>query len=287
MKKKIKRIIIGSANFGNHYGIKEKKLSLKSIHQILKYANKIGVKLIDTAQSYGNSERDIGKLRNKYNLEVITKLPSLKKKLKNTEFENLLIKSNNALNSKFKYLLFHDFKDFVRNNYYNPKKIIKFKGIYFKKLGVSVYSPEEFLKCLKFKNLDCIQIPFNILDYRWNTIDFMKIKKKNKNLEIHARSIFLKGILPKRIDLLPNWFKDKIKLRKKINDLEKLYKINFLKISFLYVYEQKWIDKIVIGLSKKKQLENIYNFIINKKKINFNNNTFKFIPKKILMPKKW
>ena len=36
MKKKIKRIIIGGANFGNRYGIKKKKLNFKSINQILK-----------------------------------------------------------------------------------------------------------------------------------------------------------------------------------------------------------------------------------------------------------
>ena len=54
-----------------------------------------------------------------------------------------------------------------------------------------------------------------------------------------------------------------------------------------HVFEQKWIDKIVIGFSKEKQINEIFKIISKKKKINFNNEYFKFIPKKILMPKYW
>ena len=287
MKKINNKIIIGTANFSNNYGLKKKKLSQKKINDLLKTATKYHLNIVDTAQSYGNSEKIIGKFKTQYNLQVITKLPTFKKKLKKNEIKNLILKSNlNLKKKKIDYLLFHNVKDFLKSNFHYPKKVNQFKGIYFKKLGVSVYSPREFLQCIKYKNLNCVQIPYNILDYRWNKINFEKIKK-SKKIEIHVRSIFLKGILPNRIKSLPSWFKEKTKLFNKINRLTKLYNMKFIDICTLYVFEQNWIDKVIIGFSKTKQIEDIFKIVNKKKKINFNNNLFKFLPEKILMPKNW
>ena len=94
---------------------------------------------------------------------------------------NYLTKSRKELGvKKIDYLMFHNVKDFLYNKFYYANKIYRFKNIYFNKIGVSVYTPDEFLKCLKFKNLDCIQIPYNILDHRWNNLDFKKLKIKIK-----------------------------------------------------------------------------------------------------------
>ena len=100
MKKKNIKIVIGAANFGNKYGINKKKLSIKKINQILNTASKYQINIIDTAQKYGNSENIIGNLRNLYDLKIITKLPSLKKKLNNAEIYNLIFKSYKNLKKK-------------------------------------------------------------------------------------------------------------------------------------------------------------------------------------------
>lgn len=287
MKKKNIKIVIGAANFGNKYGINKKKLSIKKINQILNTASKYQINIIDTAQKYGNSENIIGNLRNLYDLKIITKLPSLKKKLNNAEIYNLIFKSyKNLKKKKIEYILFHDVKDFLKDKFHNPKILNRYKGTYFRKLGVSVYSPKEFLKCIKYKDLDCIQIPYNILDYRWNNMNLEKIKNE-KNIEIHVRSIFLKGILPNRTELLPYWFKDKLKLKNKLKKLSKYNKLGVFDICVSYVFQQKWIDKIVIGFSKKKQIDEIHKILVRKEKIHLNNDYFKFLPKKILMPKYW
>ena len=221
-------------------------------------------------------------------MAVFTKISNIGRNIKKQEIVKLLKKSNqNLKKKKIEYLLFHDYKEFVKNNFKLPKKIIKYKNILFKKMGVSVYSPQEFLKCLEFKNIDCIQIPFNLVDYRWNDIDFNKLKLKNKRLEIHVRSVFLKGTLPRRTSYLPLWFTKNDKLNKKFIEIKNHYKMNLKKICFLFVFQQEWIDKIIIGFSKKSQILNIYTYTKDKKLLNFNNNTFNFLPKKILMPKYW
>jgi len=168
-----------------------------------------------------------------------------------------------------------------------PKMFLKMRGKLYNKIGVSVYKPSELYKCLKFKGLDVIQIPFNIVDHRWGDVNFTKIKNENKSLEIHARSIFLRGVLPNRIHLLPNWFKKKERLIKELNLLKIKYNSSLEKILFNYVLQQKWIDKIVIGISSPEQLRRIKTYFKFQKKIHINKEAFKFIPKKILMPKYW
>ena len=90
--KKNNKVIFGAANFSNKYGLKKKKLSLKKIYNLFRTFNKHNVSIVDTAQSYGDSEKIIGKLKKQYKLKIITKLPSLKKKLKKTEIKNLILR---------------------------------------------------------------------------------------------------------------------------------------------------------------------------------------------------
>ena len=68
----------------------------------------------------------------------------------------------------------------------------------FNELGVSVYSPKEALICLKNKNIKHIQIPFNIIDQRWLKKNFLKQLKSRPDVKIHARSVFLRGVILNR-----------------------------------------------------------------------------------------
>ena len=44
---KLKKFILGAANFGNNYGLKPKNLSEKEIQEILSTSSKLGLKIID------------------------------------------------------------------------------------------------------------------------------------------------------------------------------------------------------------------------------------------------
>ena len=56
------KIILGTAQFGLDYGINNQsgKVTDKDINQILNYAFENGIKELDTASAYGNSEVLIG-----------------------------------------------------------------------------------------------------------------------------------------------------------------------------------------------------------------------------------
>ena len=81
----------------------------------------------------------------------------------------------------------------------NGKKIIKILNYYkrkkfFKKLGVSIYDTGIMKKLLtdNFFMLDVIQIPYNIIDRRFEK--YFKMLNKLK-IDINVRSIFLQGLL--------------------------------------------------------------------------------------------
>ena len=109
-------------------------------------------------------------------------------------------------------------------------------------------------------------MPMNILDNRWN---ISKIKKtKNKNTKIYVRSIFLRGLLFLDDKYWPNWFKNKIKLKKKIPELiKKFKKKNIIDLTFSYLNSLEFVDGIIFGFNSISQFNKIIKYR-NSKKLN-------------------
>ena len=68
------------------------------------------------------------------------------------------------------------------------------KEKYFHKIGLSIYDTHNLKYIISKFNLNVVQCPYNILDQRiFNTGWFDRLKYKG--IDIHARSIFLQGLL--------------------------------------------------------------------------------------------
>ena len=152
-------------------------------------------------------------------------------------------------------------------------------------LGSSPDAPSWQLK----KKPDIIQIPINILDTKLFRDGTLKKLKKNK-IEIHARSVFLQGLLfyskRKILKIFPN-------LKNNLNIINNLIRKDNLKLSeasLKLVNSIKNIDKIVIGVKSQKELKQKIKYI-NKNNNNFNNKKFLDINKYndtfALNPSKW
>ena len=287
---KASKIILGCANLGKKYGIRDKSLKINEFKKIYKFALKKKIFYFDTAADYGNSEKLLGQIKSSSNKKTffITKLP--KKKYSNFS-EEIEISIRNSLSRLNKKNIFgvhvHDPQLLINKNKFKvyealqsakQKKLIKY-------IGVSVYEIQEIKKILKFFKIDIIQIPVNILDNRFLKGGFLKnLKKKVK--EIHARSIFLKGLLLKDRSSRPKYF-DRWKLLKNVDLFFKKNKIDRLQYCMNYVLNIKEVDKLVIGISSKKQLSNILN--IKKRRgqklpIFIHQNV---VDKRLLIPKYW
>ena len=108
MHSDLKKICLGSANFGKGYGYKNSKIKEKEFSKIFKYANYRNIKYIDTAFNYSNAQKIIGK--NSSNLKIITKIPKIPNSISNPQnwIKTIISKSLNDLKTKKLYaVLFH------------------------------------------------------------------------------------------------------------------------------------------------------------------------------------
>ena len=165
------------------------------------------------------------------------------------------------------------------------KKIQSYKKLgKIKKIGISIYDIKLLKKIIKNYKINIVQIPFNIANRNIFNSNIIKILKK-KRIEIHARSIFLQGILLLKSSELPNQL---YKIKKKWKIYEEYLmknKVTAMQICLRYILNFKGIKKIVIGIDSKKQLEQILNTntnIIKMKKINFG-----IKDKKLIDPRYW
>lgn len=267
MNQKInKKLIIGTAQFGSDYGIANTsgKIMSNEIDMIINLLKLKKLNMIDTASDYGDSEASLGK-KNIVDFNIITKF-SLKKKLKNEDIDTYINKTitQSLLNMNISHLygiLIHDVDDLIGqygSQVYNSLKKLKDDNI-IKKIGVSIYNDQQLSKILSLYDLDIIQCPISIIDQRLIRQGSLK-KIKKYGLEIHARSVFLQGILvTKNIEKIYKNLNLKNLHYNWINWL-KLNKINSLDACLNFVVNIPEVDKIIIGIDSFAHLQEILNY---------------------------
>lgn len=240
------------------YGINNEKgkPSFKKVKDILDFAYLKGIRLLDTAEAYGNSQSRIGQYHkitsNKFN--VITKFSPLRKDLS----ENIIERVNDNLTTldvKCLYsYMFHSFEDYKKYFLEFKHDLIKLRSSNkIKKIGVSLNSNEEIIEVLRNSDIDLIQLPFNMLD---NSIRRKNVlnEAKSKGVEIHTRSVFLQGLFFKNEnDLVGNISLLKEGMIQIKNIVSKERDIN--KLALQYVINKPYIDSVLLGVDSVDQLE--------------------------------
>ena len=254
------KLALGGVQFGIDYGIANTKgqVQIEEVQSILNYAKKNGVNILDTASGYGDSEEVLGKV-GVDNFQIITKTTSIKQGVNGVV--RIFYQSLKNLKQKKAYgLLIHDIGE-IEHKQFDTLLIelarLKRQGLV-KKIGVSVYNSQQIDYVLDNFSIDLIQLPINILDQRLISNDSL-IKLKKHNVEIHARSAFLQGLLLMSTDTIPSWFnpiKDTLKLFHKEAKKQNLTK---LQLALGFVQSLTEIDKVVVGVDSLKQLYEIIN----------------------------
>lgn len=284
------KFAIGTAQFKKDYGILKNNIEKTQIKKILSTKLK-KIDFIDTAFSYGNSILYLKKyLNNK--IKIITKIDKLNSKDPisiSNEIERKVIKNYKIFNNKQLYcILFHDELDAICvKSKIVQKKITELKKKkYLKNIGVSCYNFKLIKKFLKFYNFDVFQLPLNIFNICPKKINELKYLKKKYNFQIHARSVFLQGVLLKNPQILPNSLN---KLKYYIENLNKIIERkhqepeNYLISS---VDNLGIADCIIIGIKSFKELVKLSKYKkikISKKEI-FN---YEIRDKKLIDPRVW
>ncbi|MBN4051250.1 aldo/keto reductase [bacterium AH-315-M05] len=246
------RLVLGTAQLGLKYGINNKKRILEDeVFQILKEALNNGIYFFDTACTYGNSEKLLGKIfKANTEVKIISKLP----KCRPEEVEKIVNASMNKLKTKKLYgYLIHDFSNFIANpEIWNKLIDLKRKDLV-GKIGFSIYFPQE-LEFLLEKDIqfDIIQFPYSVFDQRFSA--YFPILHE-KNIETHVRSVFLQGIVAKKPTEVDDFFS---KIKPKLEILQAFSRninMSVTGICLNFVMSNSYISKAIIGVDNKENLK--------------------------------
>ena len=248
---KTNKLIIGTAQFGMIYGIinASGQVTPEAVNQILDEAGDAGVKLIDTAYGYGNSEDVLGdspalhnhqfRIVSKYAKSKLSPIEQYQASLKRLKVEKL-----------YAYMV-HSFQTYKDNPEIWPDlERLKSEG-QVDRIGFSLYSPNELAFILDNDiEVNIIQVPYNILDRQFE--DWFPILKE-KGIEVHTRSAFLQGL----------FFKDRNRFEGKVTPLAKYvsqiqdycqeHQIEVQDLALGYVLSSK-ADGVLIGVDSIEQL---------------------------------
>ncbi|MFK7832198.1 MAG: aldo/keto reductase [Winogradskyella sp.] len=249
------KLILGTVQMGLAYGINNTigKVSMEDSHNILGYAFDNGIRILDSAEAYGNAHDVIGSFHKnnpKKSFEVITKLPhqfdlDINDKV-NTYLTELQVGQLHAL-------LFHSFGSYEANSHnFSVLTNLKASGK-IKHIGVSVYTNDEIEEVLLNDEVDIIQLPFNLFDNSNLRGDILE-KAKAKGKIIHTRSALLQGLFFKDVDSENNTVQSLKKELVQLSTISKSSKTSIVQLALNYCLQQNTIDNVLIGVDSLQQL---------------------------------
>lgn len=256
------RLALGTVQFGLEYGVANQagRVQLKDVRYILEEAAAQGIDTLDTAIAYGESESILGQAGVE-GWQVVTKLPALPESCADVGVwvEAQLEDSLRRLGiSQVHGVLLHRPEQLLGENgkpLYEALQHIKAQGIT-RKIGVSVYGPEELDRLMGEMQFDLVQAPLNILDRRLVESGWTR-KMKGRGTELHIRSAFLQGLLLMPPNQRPAKFSRWASLWSEWARWLGETGLTPLQACLGYAMGVEEVDKVVVGVDSVKHLQEI------------------------------
>lgn len=193
-------LVLGTVQFGLPYGVANRrgKPDIGQVREILEHAYHLGIRVVDTAAAYGDSEAVLGSC-GMDRWSVITKIPPLTgvdDVALRSKVPEMVLRSLDLLGVENLYaLLAHDHRDMAgdrgRRLHEALQPLIDAGRI--NKIGMSVYGPED-MEGVEATNAQVVQTPLNVLDQRF-VASGAGARLRSAGGELHVRSVFLQGLL--------------------------------------------------------------------------------------------
>lgn len=241
--------------FGLEYGINNSsgKPNEEEVFAMLSYAAGQGIRILDTADSYGNALELIGRFQKEYLSPFLinTKFRIDEHSTISSQLQSSIEQLNAySINTCF-YHCFNDMADHPDSM--NELKDLKAQRL-IGKIGVSVYDNLEFQLAIENNDVDVIQLPFNLLDNYSQRGQLLRLAKKRRK-EIHVRSIFLQGLFFKKPQSYPHALRPLTPHIQEIRNLVETSGKSMEEVSLGYAIAKKEIDYVIIGVDNLEQLK--------------------------------
>lgn len=248
-------MILGTVELGLDYGVNNctGKPSYQQALEILDAAWEGGIRELDTATLYGDSEEIIGLYQNETgnSFFIDTKLPISVEESLETSFR-LSCKKLNTNHINILYL--HSFAQCKDKRTVEFLKRKKADGD-ISHIGVSIYEPFEMEYILaNLPEIDAIQFPYNLFDnQRWEVDGLLKRAVDEKKC-LFARSIFLQGLFFQ--DAL-NGFVTQLGVSEYINAIKNIALdagMTIAEMAYMFVLGKAEIKDVILGCQKKEEV---------------------------------
>ncbi len=291
---------LGTAQLGMDYGIQggHQPTSVET-DEILTNAIRLGIDCFDSSSVYGNAEAVLGDYIKRHpdeteRIHIISKLPAFVLQEKNhEEWKKVIIDSARRdcqlLNiSKMEAYLFHDAASVFSEEKVSLLYEVQRQGLA-KKVGVSIYTPEEAMKALTYGEISFIQIPYNVFDRRLDDCGFFDQAVKNR-VEVFVRSSLLQGLIMMASDQLPPKMQFARTYLNRFHMICQEYDVSPLRAAIGYIVMHSGIAGIVFGVDNNAQLEE-YLWVRNEgipEELYFElQNAFAHVEEKLVNPTMW
>lgn len=268
------RLELGTVQFGMDYGVNNISGMVvpADVRHILDFAKQHDIINLDTATAYGKSESVLGEI-GVGDWKIITKIGELNAMDALKEIELQVAQSLQRLNVNSLYgLLLHrplELKKPYGDILYKGLLSLKQRGLV-EKIGISVYETSELVKLCKQFDFDIVQLPFNVLDNRFLVSGALD-ELKAKDVEIHARSVFMQGLLLMSDEQRPAKFDQWTEIWQQWSEWLSKEKLSRVQGCLAYIKQFSQIDYVVVGVDSYQQLVQIVTgFERNYKGVDFN-----------------
>lgn len=256
------RLALGTVQFGLPYGIANQigQVARAEAKAMLELAAGSGIDMLDTAVGYGDSEACLG-AAGVSNFKIVTKLPSVPAgcpDIKAWVHEQISASMGRLGVDELYGVLLHRSENLLGSDgelLYRSLLQLREKGSV-RKLGVSIYSPQELDAIFKLFSVDLVQAPFNLIDQRLHSTGWLDRLKSN-GVEVHTRSVFLQGLLLMPRDSVPSWFARWDGLWDSWHKWLSVSQVSAVQACLAFPLAFEGIDRIVVGADGANQLAEI------------------------------
>lgn len=257
------QLCLGTAQFGLSYGITNTagQVSEAEVAKLLMQAQDAGIRYLDTAQAYGNAEMVLGRqLPASRCFKIISKLSAQPQPVFSDQ-DSEILEQNFLANCQrlgvqgLDALLLHSPADLRKPGGDHLEAwllSLRDRGLV-QRLGLSIYAAED-LEEVNPGLLDLVQLPLSLFDQRLLQ-DGTLARLRAAGTAIHARSIYLQGLLLTPAAQWPPWVSPEVRAHQ--HALEALAQVRgcqLIDLALGFARVQEDLEAVVIGVCSCHEL---------------------------------
>jgi aryl-alcohol dehydrogenase-like predicted oxidoreductase len=248
------RLGLGTAQFGYAYGISDTvgQVPLDEVRAILARAREAGITLLDTAANYGKAEQVLAQCDTSA-FRIVSKTVSARAGIAAVTAR---ARQSAQTLGRLDVLLVHAVSDLLGPDgdaLWRALQGLKDEGVT-GAIGISAYVASDPAGLARRFRPDVMQVPFSLLDQRLLQ-DGSLARLKDLNVEVHARSLFLQGLL--FMAQPPEKLRDAVPMLRAVRDRIAAARATPLSVAMSFVLSRPEVDRAVVGVTSRRELDEI------------------------------